>query len=76
MLSAWPKKLVVLFNKFFQTVKKRPLVVVNFKRGSEDYLKSSLCYTFHPQLMHRCYPRDIVKLIEGAVKLAISQMLF
>ena len=41
--SWFVKKLVVLFNKFFQTVKKRPIAVVKFKRGSEDYRKSSLC---------------------------------
>ena len=48
--SWFVKKLVVLFNKFFQTVKKRPLALVNFKRGSEDFLKSSLCNWRRPIL--------------------------
>ena len=31
-------------------MKKRPLAVVNFKRGSEDFLKSSLCNWRRPIL--------------------------
>ena len=30
-------------NKLFETIKKKLLTVVNFKRSSEDYLKSSRC---------------------------------
>jgi len=48
ILSCWwlrwlIKKLIVLLNKLFETKKKKPLAVVNFKHSLEDYLKPSCC---------------------------------